>query len=749
MAPRFACRLSREPRSVRGLRPPFLPGLTHQGLCWTLPTVPTSLRDAGIAATLGLVASGCQLIFGIDRLDYAEPIAEGCHVPREYDAGLRVGNLRAASDSIDLCVAKSGSSYQERALIERFGTTCPDVGYKQITVPLALTPGTYNIKAIATGANCSDTGLATAEDVVVSKGDVYTVLLMENEDEPPLLRAFLDAPPIQNTTQIRFIHAMAGYGSLDVGSLDGDELDPDIIFFDGAVFGELGPENSASTIAVENGYLQFGRTNFSFLLGVAESGETAPVASLPSNYDRNHAHTLYAIGRKDDNDYPPELFTCSDTVVEPDEVYGLFASCGDPRDVRVDVFNTNLTDLFTPYIDERRPALVEAIRKMDSDIVCLTEAYRDEDAAALVAAGLGNNHFTDATSSRLLVEQDQYDLSLEDHDGELPDYSAPACAEQDAELLGAYLECLSLPELGCVEEQDGMHVLGVHGDAATGCLASESCIEYAVGLLFGEVENQRCLMCGIAVLSGYGSIEDTLQRCTEPTPREARMAYEGALDLVVLSHYPIRDKQLRVLPATDWGRGILRAVIDLDNGESVDFYCSSISVLDDQAQLPYTGPYGNGEYHEAGLDAEQDLQIERIQEFVDETQDPRHRAILAGTLYVGPEVRGPEDDILVEPLRPDLYSRLTSTFTPLAAPSYLPECTACVDNPGGASFVGPILKGVWTSHLLGLGIRSHDVLSTERTFTTSTVAAEDHRGDPIRIPISQDYGLRSVIRISQ
>lgn len=701
---------------------------------------------AALLIPLAPLACGCQVIFGVERISRVEEPNQACTVPTEREAALRVGNLLATDQTIDLCLARGGShEYQRTALIDHFGAGCPDVGYKQITVPLPVEPGTYDLKAVATGETCADAGLATFTGVTVEAGETHTALLMGGGDQEPELRAFIDRPGESAVTLLRFINAMVGPDALDLGTVDSTSLGS-LAVVQNVTFGRYTTETDSpiSTTGVVGGYVAM-RSNLS-RLGVAASGTTELLASVPiDSFTPANSYSLYGIGVEGSEVYPPALWSCSDTELEPDQVHGLFAPCGDPRDLEVDVFNTNLTDIFTPYITERRAPILAAIRNLKSDVVCLNEVYDPADMTAILAEAAQNEYLPYAVTSAELVASGSYDSVLTPLDGPEPTYETPACGAEHAADLDAMLAAV---EAECTVERDGGHHFRSPGEVASDCMTDAVVSNDVLDLLAGDLAAKTCWMCALTNLAGDRSTEETRTRCTEGVEREDRFIYDGSVGLVVLSRFPIAEPFLRILPATDWARGVIRAPLDVGNGVTLDFYCTSLNVVDDQTTLPYTGYYGNGETLAAGGLAEQQLEVQRIIDFVTERTPASGRAILAGTFYAGPAAEGSDGTELVQAENAQLYELLAGTYSPLVAASYEPACTVCVDNPAGGTHVSGAAR-TWTTHLFGRGVFQHDVLKTERTFTEPVIPVTDANDEAIEIPLSQHYGLRSTIRIAQ
>ena len=671
----------------------------------------------------------------------------GCVVPDDWESAIRLGNLSPRKGTIDLCLAPSDTGrYARRPLIAGLGAGCPSAEYKQLTIPLAIEPGTYDLKAIAGGEDCSDSGLASTKDVTIEAGETHSVLLIGDGKQKPLqLRAFIDNQGKPGNTRLRFVHALVGYDELDGGAINtAGELGT--VLFRDTPFGDRGHEDASLTYS--DGYwISPTDADVTYRVGVAQVGSKDPILTLPGDFDVDQAHSLYAIGLTESTSFPPELWTCNDTVFEP-AGQGLFSPCGHPIDLNVDIFNTNQTDLFTPSLKERRGPLLNTLETFDGDLVCLTEIYNPADMQDVLDIVPDRSRFADGVSSAQLVEHGQYDEVLTDqHDHPTDDfYSTPACSAADAADLEPLLTYL---QDECSDESDGEHFLSLRGAPAQACL-TDYFVEGDTSLIVTDSwDRKRCWMCAVTSLSGFESLEETRRRCTEGGERADRLVFDGSVGLVTLSAYDIEESELRILPASDWGRGIMRSRVALPNGEKVDFYCMSSNVVDDPLTLPYTGPYGDGEYGQTGGHAEQMLEVQRAIDFIEDRSVPGVRSILAATIYSGPEELDDAGGTLIDEVDPELFETLDDAFQWLIAPDYEFQCNVCPDNPAGGSLSATTQFGWMTSHLFGQGIREHDVIETTRTFDEPTVKTTNSDGETVMIPLSQHYGVRSVVRVAQ
>ena len=688
-----------------------------------------------------LLLAGCQPLFGIERVSLSSESDEAdCEAPSVWTSAVRVGNLRVGPGEIDLCVRREGeSSYESRPLLDRAGADCPDVGYKQLTVPLSLAPGSYDLKAIPSDGTCSDSGQPTTS-LTLEAGDVYSVLLIGDDGSgDPELSAYFDATGARAQTKVRFIHATAGQGALDMGPVGGDALDP---VFEDVEFGSEGEGIDASIFDFDHGYLVY-PGDFVREVGVAPAGSEQAEWTLPVDFAENGAHSIFAIGAVGAKTYPPKLWTCTDDPIEPDDAQPIFSKCGDPRDVTVEVFDTGLSDQFRDYIEERREPVIQAIGDMDGDLVCLTGLYYPEDVRAAETA-VGNRRKV-VTSLSHFEAGDILEPNLRTQSGAMPTYDPPACDGSEEEL-DALIGCLvdgADPLPGCTKAADGEHVMRTSGSALLSCwgLACAGSVQ-----TLAESDG-TCYSCFVAAVASDASVEEARQRCTAGTELRDRLAFRGTMGLMVLSKYAVLDEDAVLLPSSSWAHGVLRVRVDVGNGEETDFYCGSTGVADDYKANPYGGPYGDGATTpKEGKLNEQLLVVERMLEFVNsQSSEPGARAILAGSIYSGPEYTDSDGKVLADAWLPDVYAVLAADLDPLVDPAFVPGCNACADNPAGASYVNNAeTVGSWVTHLLGRGFLSRDVTHTEFTHQNPVVPV----GDDL-IPLSQQYGVRSVVRVAQ
>src|SRR5205823_9011970 len=126
--------------------------------------------------------------------------------------------------------------------------------------------------------------------------------------------------------------------------------------------------------------------------------------------------------------FPEEIVVCDETQDD-----GAFTACGRPIEITVDMFNTTLYGAFAPAASVRRAALIDAVAKLDSNIVCLAGVSSDADKAAIANAALAK--FTFPYSATFADTLDTAIDDPTDQNGVVPSPpTTPACAGSTAGL---------------------------------------------------------------------------------------------------------------------------------------------------------------------------------------------------------------------------------------------------------------------------------------------------------------------------
>ena len=395
-----------------------------------------------------------------------------------------------------------------------------------------------------------------------------------------------------------------------------------------------------------------------------------------------------------------------------------------PQDLTVETFNLGLAGAFIPYEQQRRDPIAQAIASSSADIICLQEVWRQSDKELIAAAA--QNTFPHHAYF-------QHDLNTvvddpTDQNGETPaaPTSAPCTGEQ-AEKLNAVLDCLK-EECSTVPGSEDGHTTSAN-------CAEKQCAVEAIALLLGSAADKQCYACASTSLP-TASIGEIRSQCT--TDPKAGLAFNGQSGVMILSKTPLENVEDYVLPGTWNRRAVAMATAVLENGARVDVYCNHLSPVFSGALYPYTGQYGNGKTNGEGWAAEQLLQAHKLVGLV-QSRTGAGKALIMGDFNAS---RAYAEGILAE-AEPTLDA-LEEVFVHAVAADYQPVCTHCKDNPINDEDT----DSVWIDHIYMSGIAASDVLSTSRVYQDNVVQVTDDTGASLSIPLSDHYGVRSVIRIT-
>jgi endonuclease/exonuclease/phosphatase family metal-dependent hydrolase len=260
--------------------------------------------------------------------------------------------------------------------------------------------------------------------------------------------------------------------------------------------------------------------------------------------------------------------------------------------------------------------------------------------------------------------------------------------------------------------------------------ASANCVGQVAGLLFGDPAQQRCYACVVTQLptSTFGRIRES---CANVVNQD--LAFDGQNGVMILSRHPLKNAENWVIPGTWNRRTILSATVELPNGAELDTYCNHLTPIFDVQPIntfPYTGQYGDGMTGAAGWQAEQELQAEKLVDYVAETSGDRP-AVIMGDLNAGDAY--PEEEIIAEGKA--TLDLLELAFTPAYSTDYAPLCTFCSTNP-----VAESESSVWIDHILLYNIGAESVASTARIYDEDVVPV-----DGMTVPLSDHFGMRSVL----
>lgn len=718
----------------------------------TLTVVPILILAFGAMA-------GCAWIGGIEEITLVEADAGpgdggsedatvdgpgSCELPSEGDAFVRLGHLVPESAGYDFCIRPSGAdSWQDvQPVLASGGTACPDgLRYRDVTVAFRVEPGTHDVRLVDAGSDACTEPQGEITGIQTKDNRVTTVLAFEGDGGTPVVRDLPESQPSFNRTQMRFIHATVGHDALDCGLTDSIRLPAAVVspVFRDIPFGEASPAGTSDLGSIDdNGYVVYTFGGSTLRFGAAEPESTDALATMTARFALNSSHTLFAIGRVGDATYPPSLWSCNEGTSSD----GILTTCGDPLDLNVEVFSTQLTDLFTPLYRERIDVVRDALTKStETGVLCINETRSPDNLDHILDA------VEDIYPHRIAAHTlSPSDSDLTDQEGNLPEpYTTPACTGEAGTAFQTLMDCV---DANCTQDDGSGHRFIDSGNVAADCVGTP-CEDEAFELVLNSGEQgQPCWMCALTQMAGEETTEWVRQACTGDP--EARFAYRGSTGLAILSKYPIGDAKHWLLPSTGWQRGLLHAPIELPNGVPLDFYCGDLTLPVAGGVIPYVGHYGGSSKGDAQWVAEQKLQAQRVVSIIEQQSGGSGtRVVLATTAYAGPEYMDGSTRVLAAQ-SPEVYSVLESAFRPLVPPGYEPACTQCLDNPVLSGLEASDLPAAdaWTSHLLGLGFGADAVKETRTTFTEASYEVSDS-GETRSITPSSQYGLLSVVRVTQ
>ena len=409
-------------------------------------------------------------------------------------------------------------------------------------------------------------------------------------------------------------------------------------------------------------------------------------------------------------------------------LFTLLGGCGDSEpSLAIDTFNVALAGFFIPFEAERRPFIVDAIANSNADILCLQEVWDQSDKVAIRDAAVAAYPYS-------TFFEDDLDTPIEDdtnQEGEVPPLpeTAPCAGEPATSQLNAGVDCL---EANCSTPD---------GRTTSEACAEEKCLGEVL-LLITAPPPQRCYACLVTQLPTE-LLTDIRSRC--PTVVNQDLAFQGQNGVMILSRHPLKNAKELVVPGTWNRRTILSATAELPDGAELDVYCNHLTPIFVSSAVvntfPYTGQYGDGTTNPSAWQAEQELQAEKLINYVNDTSGSRP-AVILGDLNTGRAY--PTQEIVAEGA--ETLELLEAAFTPAYTADYLaaPLCTFCSTNPVNNPDSDPEETSVWIDHIQLHNLASDSVLSTARIFDEDVVPVGDEM-----VPLSDHFGMRSVIRLPE
>jgi hypothetical protein len=446
-------------------------------------------------------------------------------------------------------------------------------------------------------------------------------------------------------------------------------------------FGETtGKQGLTSPIATidKSGYISL--PNATFIVG--EGPDDQHPLSVWDLNQGNATYTFYAVGDPNDsNQFPPRGLYCDEhpkNIPDP-----LLLPCTETSlaTISVDVFNAQLYGGGSEWEAQRKPFIYDAIANRPSDVQCILELNDKADRDTVIAKAQANFPYNVTLTSDLSTQPTE----PADQKGNIPPPStrAACAAPVDQGNYTAFLSCL---ENNCAAPTGPTGTLAFPGAAGAGDSTPSDCISKActstiLPLYSGDVLAQNCSNCVVTNTVSLYPFSQVDTTCT--TEVRAPMAFQGQTPSMILSRFPIVSSDTYVLPSTYWRRVVHRAVLQLQGGKTIDFYCAQLQSTGNASVLPYAGNYGNGaeqaeEYHQ-----EQLWQIQKTLGYI-HSKSGQNPAILAIDTHASqeyPPASQPNPGTILTSVSPDVYDTInTDTAFQHAVPSgWVP--TQCLECP--------------------------------------------------------------------
>jgi endonuclease/exonuclease/phosphatase family metal-dependent hydrolase len=345
-------------------------------------------------------------------------------------------------------------------------------------------------------------------------------------------------------------------------------------------------------------------------------------------------------------------------------------------ELRVETYNVGLAHGFVDSAAERTPLIAADLAADTPDILCLQEAWTEDDRETLIEAS------TYPYSYLLPVEQRYAD-------------DAPACRRKELFGEDRFASCMS-------SSCDGLK-----DDALTDCIVSRC------GPVLGQLRDDNP-QCANAVMAQVGKPAlKAIWTVMRPIRRANMYAYGGSDGLVMLSQHPLSE--IGVVDFSDIAtlnrRRALYAELTVA-GQDLRVYCTHLTA-DLDSVAPYPGAFD-------GWGAENLAQVDRLLEHAADHDGP---VAILGDFNTGPALEA--HDITSE--LPESHDRfIAAGYTDPAQLAAL--CTYCGDNTLNEPEAGQ--KLIDHAYLRGIdardGARTRDTLAALPDGTP--ISLSDHYG---------------------
>jgi endonuclease/exonuclease/phosphatase family metal-dependent hydrolase len=357
-------------------------------------------------------------------------------------------------------------------------------------------------------------------------------------------------------------------------------------------------------------------------------------------------------------------------------------------------YNVGLARGFVDYASDRTQPVADAVAQLDSDVVCMQEAWVHQDNQGGWSTAQIDTIVDAATETYPHSYVEVTQSTSED---------VATCNDDDT---------------GPMEACVAANCEGVSNDNLASC-ALNNC-----GTEFNNLSSdcQSCISTNLG-----GSIDEIIGACTGNVGGSA-YSYGGHNGLLMLSKHEMTNTEFISLDSAVVQRAVLHASVDIPEFGSADVYCTHLQAdLSGSLTYPTDGMF-------ASYEEEQAAQIDAINDYIDQTAQTDN-VVLMGDMNTGPAVGGLSASF------PDNYAKFGAAgFSNAYADQGEPECTYC-----GSNTLNSGDSQIAIDHVLTNFTTEVDVAGTVRVLDeTQTITTDE--GD-LEMNLSDHYGVTTTLRL--
>lgn len=309
-------------------------------------------------------------------------------------------------------------------------------------------------------------------------------------------------------------------------------------------------------------------------------------------------------------------------------LFSVNSFAGTETSLKLTTYNVGLAHTFVHHAKERRTPITESLSKLDSDVICIQEAWTKKDRKKIKKALKAAYPYS-------------YMTKIKQHRAK----KAPVCRVKELFGEGKFVSCM--------QKQCG----GLEGDEFTDCIIN-TCGKQLRELKSSNRECATSLMAqvGRSTLAGMITI-------LSPFRRAGLFAYKGSNGLMLLSKRPMSNEG--VIDFTDISTLNRRQALTADI-EGKTIVCTHLTA-DLEKTVPYTGTFKSwGEENKA--------QVEKLLKSI---ENKKNTTLLLGDFNCSPEVSA----YGIEAELPESCKLITDAgFKDPVTEDQNAECTSCSDN---------------------------------------------------------------------